>query len=101
MKRILPIAAAAMLAACVTGDWERMLEEFSDVRRNCGLSTAELERDGSDRHLLRLVFHHGSDMRQQAQDDGRFSCVELWANERGYRLDTAGANRPLRQEKSK
>lgn len=94
MKRILPVAAAAMLAACVTSDWERMLDEFPDVRRNCGLSTVELERDRRDRRLLHLVFRHRNNMQQQAQDDGRFSCVELWANERGYRLLSAGASGP-------
>ena len=95
MTRVLPAAAAAAaLAACATSGWERMRDEFPEVRANCRLSGTEIERDRSDPRLLHLVFRHRSNMAAQARDDGRLACAEHWARERGYRLVAAGANGP-------
>lgn len=87
------IAAAAALAGCATGDWERMQAEFPEVRENCGVPGAELERDRRDRRLLHLVFRHRSNMQERAERDGRVACFQHWARERGYRLVSTDANR--------
>lgn len=95
MKRALPpVIAAAALAGCATGDWQRMEAEFVDVRANCGVPGARLEHDRSDERLVWLVYPHRSDMISATGKDGRFGCFEHWARERGYRLQPAGANGP-------
>lgn len=79
-------AAAAALAGCATSGWSRMQEEFAQVQGNCRLHGTRLERDRSDKRLLRLVFLHRNNMAAQAQEDGRFACAAAWARENGYRM---------------
>jgi|GEM_PF-7120903 len=90
------LLAWAMLAGCATGEWARIQEEFPEVRSNCGVRGVQLQRDRSDRRLLWLVFPQRSAVEAQAARDGRLACFEHWARERGYRLETAGANGPPR-----
>lgn len=86
------LSACLGIAGCATahaGGWARMLEEFPEVRANCGLSGTYLERDRRDPRLLHLVFRHRSNMALQARQDGRVACAQLWAEEQGFRLTAA------------
>ena len=79
-------AGSLFLAGCITQSWTRMQEEFAEVRVNCRLAGTILERDPSDRRLLRLVFRQRNAEELAASRDGRLACAQHWAAERGYRL---------------
>ena len=92
MRLIALGAAAAALAGCAADRAARMQEEFAEVQANCGLPGTVIERDRRDPRLLRLVFRHRSNMALQATQDGRVACVQLWAEEHGFRLTTEPAD---------
>jgi hypothetical protein len=97
MSGLVPaFGTAAILAGCATGRWERLQAEFPEVRANCGLQRVQLQRDRRDPSRLRLLFPQRHAIEVAARRDGRLACVENWARERGYRLQTAGANGPPR-----
>lgn len=79
-------AGSLFLAGCAGHGWNRMQEEFADVRVNCRLAGTILERDVHDPRLLRLVFRQRNAEELAASRDGRLACAEHWAAERGYRL---------------
>ena len=76
-------------ASCASQGWKQLQEEFPEVRANCGLRGTVLERDGSDKRLLRLVFRQRHNAALQASRDDSLACVEHWARERGWRVTTA------------
>jgi hypothetical protein len=86
----LALGAALLLGGCAHDRWARMQAEFPEVSANCRVPGVELERDGRDGRLLRLVFSHRSNMRMRAEQDGRLACFQHWARERGYRLVASG-----------
>jgi hypothetical protein len=97
MRGLVPaFGTAAILAGCTTGRWERLQAEFPEVRANCGLARVQLLRDRRDPGLLWLLFQQRHAIEVATRRDGRLACVEHWARERGYRLDTAGAEGPPR-----
>jgi hypothetical protein len=83
------IIVAATLGACASDGWKQLREEFPEVRANCGLRGTLLQRDATDKRLLRLVFRQRYNARLQASRDGSLACVEHWARERGWRVTTA------------
>lgn len=87
-RSIFHLLAGAALSAGATHGWDRLREEFPQVRANCGLRGAVLERDRTDKRLLRLVFRRRNNAVVQAERNGSLACVEHWARERGWRLTT-------------
>lgn len=78
----------AFLGGCANSGWKSLQEEFPEVRDNCSLRAVLLQRDATDKRLLRLVFLQRSNVALQARLDGSLACVEHWARERGWRLTT-------------
>lgn len=85
----LVMLVGATASACASENWRQLREEFPEVSANCGLRGTLLERDRSDKRLLRLVFRQRYNARLQAARDGSLACVEHWARERGWRVTTA------------
>ncbi|HYI39456.1 MAG TPA: hypothetical protein VE053_03970 [Allosphingosinicella sp.] len=81
---------AATLSGCANNGWNRLQAEFPEVSANCRLRGTLLERDATEKRLLRLVFRQRYNARLQASRDGSLACVENWARERGWRLVTGG-----------
>ena len=88
MKAALALVIPAALVACAASDWARLQAEFPDVRANCGLGGASIERDRHDGRLIRLVFRQRNAEELAAAREGRLACAQHWARERGYRLTT-------------
>jgi hypothetical protein len=79
-------ALTSMLCACATGRRERIEAEFPEVAQNCGLPHTRLVRDARDKRLVHLEFLDRSAVEIAASMDGRLSCITLWTEERGFRL---------------
>jgi len=88
-RTLLILIITATLSACAGRDWNGLQEEFPNVSANCGLRGVLLQRDGSHKRLLRLVFRQRHNAALQASRDGSLACVEHWARERGWRVTTA------------
>ena len=85
------LAGGAATSACASNGWKQLREEYPAVRADCGLGGTSIERDATDKRLLRLVFRQRYNARLQASRDGSLDCVEQWARERGWRVTTAPA----------
>lgn len=85
----LVLAGAVVTGACASNGWKQVKGEFPEVSANCGLRGVVLQRDATDKRLLRLVFRQRHNARLQASRDGSLDCVEHWARERGWRVTTA------------